>query len=156
VCLLADSALTISGGRTGLTPFVELAMSSPSTAPTVSSANPPSPIFSPTVSPSQTGDGNGGPSSSLYLYGTQSHHNRTVITIAHSFFLSSSCTRGLWRFCSPLRPAMTIMQVHLPRDVILIAIRLVRDYTPIFHPSSSVQEAHRRGYPRRRHTASSN
>ena len=54
----------------------------------------------------------------------------------------------------PHPPMNDDTQVHVPSDVILIAIRLVRDHPSVFHPPAEVQEAHRGSYPRGRHTAS--
>ena len=112
----------------GTAPFCRPAMSSPPTTPTVSSAtSTTSSTSSPTSSSSN--DGNGGPSSSLYLY---VRPFRTKPSFTH---ICSSRTRILLLSTSEMM--VSTKQVYLPRDVILTLIRLVRDYTSIFHPSSS-------------------
>jgi hypothetical protein len=87
-----------------LHPFSRLAMSSPPTTPTVSSATTSS-TFSPSATPSQSTDNNGGPSSSLYLYAIQllQNHKPLPIMFAHFLFLfviSRAHASGVVASCS--------------------------------------------------------
>lgn len=154
---LLTQHLSLNSG-VSLHPFSRLAMSSPPTTPTVSSATP-STSFSTSATPSQSTDNNGGPSSSLYLYAILllQNHKPLPIMFAHFLFLSVISRAHASRLAPLLSTSermISLIQVHLPRDAILIVIRLVRDYTSIFHPPSSVQETYRRGYPCGRHTSS--
>ena len=93
-------------------------MSSPPTTPTVASATlTTSATLSSSASPSQSNDGNGGPSSSLYLYADNTQNSYAHLLTFHfcCFLLynfrycARACTRGgigfgVWCSASTLRP----------------------------------------------------